>query len=83
MGQLALGALRGVKRHRKDGGLTLQLHRLHKCFSLQERNDSNLLDGVMVKNVASSADLVVVLEGGRSGLSLLQLLRHQLLCFQR
>lgn len=45
-----------------------------------------LLDRVMMKNIGSSAGLVVVvvvLEGGRSGLGLLQLLRHQLLCFQR
>lgn len=37
----------------------------------------------MLKYVGSSAGLVVVLEGGCSGMSLLQLLGHQLLCFQR
>lgn len=38
------------------------------------------LDGVMMDDVGSSAGLVVVLEGGHSGL--LQLLGHQLLCLQ-
>lgn len=37
----------------------------------------------MLNNAGSSTGLVVVLEGGCSGLSLLQLLRHQLLSFQR
>lgn len=40
----------------------------------------NLLDGVMMNDVGSLADLVVVLKGGHSSLSLLQLLSHQLLC---
>lgn len=33
-------------------------------------------------NEVSSAGLVVVLEGGHSGLNLLQLLSHQMLCLQ-
>lgn len=54
-----------------------------QVFSEKKRTkpDSNLLDGVMMNEV-SSAGLVVVLEGGHSGLNLLQLLSHQMLCLQ-
>lgn len=78
-GQLALCALRGVKKH----GEKLS-YSGHSCTSVSLKIKPNTnLDGVMVNNVATSADLVVVLERGRPGLSLLQLLRHQLLCLQR
>lgn len=66
-----------------ERGLDLQLHAPHLCFPYKDITDSNLLDGVMLNDVGSPAGLVVVLEGGCSGLSLLQLLRHQLLRFQR
>lgn len=46
----------------------------------KEINLSNLLDGVMMNDVGSSAGLVVVLKGWHSGL--LELLRYQLLCLQ-
>lgn len=80
MGQLAVGGLRGVRG--VERGLELQLHAPHLCFPYKDITDPNLLDGVM-NDAGSSAGLVVVLEGGCSGLSLLQLLRHQLLRFQR
>lgn len=75
MGQLALGALRGDTE--RGFWVTAALTAQVLVF---KRNDSNL-DGVMLKDAGSSAGLVVVLERGGSGLSLLQLLRHQLLCF--
>lgn len=83
MGQLALGALRGggggVKGRRGRSSCCFASKRLHLAVKY-----ANLLDGVMLDHVCSSAGLVVV-EGGRASLSLslLQLLGHQLLRFQR
>lgn len=51
-----------------------------RALSLTEKSLSNLLDGVMMNKVGC---LVMVLEGGHSGLNLLQLLSHQLLRLQR
>lgn len=66
MGQLALGALRGVAdTERNDSVPTTTAHGLHV-----PPKDANLLDGVMLHHVASSAGLVVM-EGGGASLSLL------------
>lgn len=79
VGQLALGALGAG-----GGWAELDVRRAHwRVSSFKGGAATNLLDGVMLNDAGALAGLVVVLQGRSSGLRLLQLLRHELLRFER